>query len=74
VIVHHLPIAGEVSIKLADAIAGGQPVVLTEHSRPCAVVIDFDSWVGLEESLLRSDHGASGRPRRRCGQSAAAGK
>ncbi len=43
-----LPIVGEASASLCQAIAGGQPVVLTRNGQAAAVVIDLDSWDELD--------------------------
>jgi prevent-host-death family protein len=39
-----LPVFGEASAALWEAVAGGQPVVLTRDGSPAAVVLDLDSY------------------------------
>jgi prevent-host-death family protein len=43
-----MPVAGELAASLATAISGGQPVLLTDHGRPAAVLVDWDSWQELQ--------------------------
>lgn len=50
-----LPIAGEASASLCQAIAGGQPVVLVRDGRPAAVVIDVDSWPELDDLIAAAE-------------------
>jgi PHD/YefM family antitoxin component YafN of YafNO toxin-antitoxin module len=45
----YLPVVGECSKELADRIAEGQPVVLTQAGRPVAVVVDIDTWAEAEQ-------------------------
>jgi prevent-host-death family protein len=41
--------SGAVSRLLLDAVAGGQPLLLTRRGRPAAVLVDSDSWAELEQ-------------------------
>lgn len=43
-----LPVGGEVSDDLWQRLVEGQPMVLTRHGRPVAVVVDVDSWGEIE--------------------------
>ena len=54
-----LPLRGVLSDRLWVAVREGQPVVLTRHGRPAAVVVDLASW-GEVEALLDAGDGAEG--------------
>lgn len=43
-----LPVAGEVSDRIYQRVAGGQPMALTLGGKVVAVVIDRDSWDEIE--------------------------
>ena len=47
-----MPVLGELTERLWDAIAEGQPVVLTRRGRPAAVVLDIESYAEVEDSLV----------------------
>lgn len=42
------------SDELAEAIAGGQPLVLTWRGRPAAVVLDVESYLEGEQALIEA--------------------
>ncbi|MGH9068692.1 MAG: type II toxin-antitoxin system prevent-host-death family antitoxin [Acidimicrobiales bacterium] len=46
-----LPVAGELSEVLAQAIACGQPLVLTWRGRPAGVLVDLESYLEAEDAL-----------------------
>ena len=43
-----LPVLGEASAELWEAVREGQPVVLTLHGRPALVVLDAESYAEVE--------------------------
>ncbi|MDA8331235.1 MAG: type II toxin-antitoxin system prevent-host-death family antitoxin [Candidatus Dormibacteraeota bacterium] len=46
-----LPVLGEVPAEVWEAVREGQPVLLTLHGVPAAVVVDLGSWAEVEELL-----------------------
>ena len=46
-----LPALGEVGETLWEAVAGGQPVVLTHLGSPAVVVVDLDTFAEYEAAL-----------------------
>ncbi len=43
-----LPVGGEVSDQLWQRVSEGQPMALTLHGKPVAVVLDWASWEEIE--------------------------
>lgn len=48
-----LPVGGELSDELAEAVGGGQPLVLTWRRQPAAVVLDVESRSGTTVNMTR---------------------
>lgn len=44
-----LPSVGVASDELLKRLDGGQPVLLVHDGQPAAVIIDYDSWLEIEE-------------------------
>jgi prevent-host-death family protein len=54
-----LPALGEVDETLWEAVAGGQPVVLTHRGHPAAVVIDLDTFAEYEAALATEEESST---------------